>query len=106
MANVRQLRKHKEWFRPVLLRGRKSCPNCNHKLPDRERVWSWGQYNRSTWKTIMHFCKHCFIQDIKPNLERHVVSCDCSVELVAYSNNLLPEWLNIDDNCNIHDKII
>lgn len=92
---------HTEWFKSVLHRGRTSCPNCSMKLDKGEKIWSWGQVIQGNWSTNLHFCKRCFREQIVPHLIRHV-HCGCSVRLVAFNREILPEWLSVGDQLNIN----
>lgn len=86
-------RVHNEWFRSVSLGNRKSCPSCGDKLEPGEKVWSWGEYVRAKWRTVMHFCKHCYEKSVCAPLLAHAGPCGCKIELVAYGGERLPEWL-------------
>ncbi len=90
-----KLRIHREWFRTVSLGGRVSCPNCKSKVYPPQHIWSWGEYLYGKWRTVRHFCKECF-PVIKADLLQHKLSCGCQFELVAYSGNHLPLWLNLE----------
>lgn len=88
-------RNHNEWFRSVSLRGRKSCPSCKEKLQPGEKIWSWGEYVHGKWRTVDHFCKSCFQENVKSRLTGHSVDCGCSITLVGYGGGELPEWLTL-----------
>lgn len=92
-------RVHNEYFRPVSLGGRKSCPTCRGKLKPGESIWSWGEYIRAKWHTVDYFCKECFAERVLPLLERHMGECGCSFKLNAYHCQL-PEWLELNQTCN------
>lgn len=86
-------RSHNEWFRSVSLGGRKSCPSCGVKL-NGEKVWSWGEYVRAKWHTVLHFCKACFQDRVKGPLTDHVGGCGCDVVLRGQGESL-PDWLTL-----------
>jgi len=87
-------RTHNEWFRSVLLGGRKSCPHCKAKLGRGESVWSWGEYHNAKWRTVRHFCKECW-GDIASRLNAHTGDCGCSVTLVV-KDSIRPNWLTLE----------
>jgi hypothetical protein len=89
----RRPRDHNEWFRPVSLGGRKSCPECGAALAPGESVWSWGEYVRAKWRTVAHFCKDCYQDRVRKLLLDHQRGCGCGVSLVAYGGGRLPDWL-------------
>lgn len=92
---------HNEWFRPVSLGNRKSCPNCKVKLTG--SIWSWGEYVRAKWRTIQYFCEDCF-PSINKLLIDHSKDCGCNFALKGY-NCSLPEWLNLEkETCGTHLK--
>lgn len=86
---------HREWFRPISLNNRRSCPECLQKLPPEESIWSWGEYRYAKWKTVMHFCRQCF-PVIQAHLIIHAGGCGCKFELVGKEVKL-PDWLTL--NC-------
>lgn len=88
-------RVHNEWFRPVSCGGRKSCPNCKAKLAPGESIWSWGNYVIAKWRTIMHFCKDCFPNDVAKKLTDHTDECGCSVQFIT-KGAPRPEWLTVE----------
>ena len=87
-------RNHNEWFRPVSLGGRKSCPCCGEKLGRNESIWSWGNYVRVKWVTVKHFCKKCFREAVSDPLLEHAGDCGCSITLVMYHCEQ-PKWLRL-----------
>lgn len=89
-------RTHNEWFRTVSLGKRKSCPSCKQKLDKGESIWSWGNYISGKWHTVLHFCKECYGEKCKQELFSHRTECGCDFELVGYSGETLPEWLNLE----------
>lgn len=89
MARVRE---HNEYFRSVSMNNRKSCPNCRAKL-EGEKIWSWGEYVYGRWNTVKYFCKECFSKEVSGPLGSHTDSCGCSVNLIGYNGETLPEWL-------------
>lgn len=90
---------HREWFRPVSLGGRKSCPNCRSKLEEGESVWSWGEYVRAKWRTVAHLCRSCW-HAAAEELVKHKDGCGCTFELVGYRCDL-PEWMTLDQPCEV-----
>ncbi len=83
---------HREWFRPVSLGNRKSCPDCHAKLHN-DCIWSWGEYVNGKWRTIQYFCRGCF-PSIQERLLWHGEGCGCIFELVGY-HCLLPLWISL-----------
>lgn len=83
---------HNEWFMSL----RKTTCNCGTK---RTKVFAWGEYQRTRWITISHFCQSCF-PDIQAQLIAHAGSCGCNFNLTARSGHgPLPEWIKIPDVC-------
>jgi hypothetical protein len=96
MARKPAQRVHNEWFRPVSLGGRKSCPNCHTKTAD---LWSWGEYSNARWYTVMHFCRHCFEEEVTPRLLAHAKPCGCTFVLNIVGlgwHQQCPNWLHIE----------
>jgi len=89
------LRTQNEYFRPVSLSNRKSCPHCKAKLSPGESIWSWGEYVRGQWRTVRYFCRQCY-PEIQTLLIEHKDQCGCSFQLKPYSCQL-PEWLTIEE---------
>ena len=75
-------RVHKEWFRTVIDR-RKSCPCCKVKLSTGESIWSWGEYVCGKWRTVKHFCRECFTDEVQRLLKDHTGGCGCAITLVG-----------------------
>lgn len=90
------VRVHNEWFMPVSLRHRKSCPTCRQKLPQGESIYAWGEYQRARWYTVMYFCVQCFASEVIPRLTDHAKGCGCTFQLNARSGYTLPHWLTLD----------
>lgn len=88
-------REHNEYFRRVSMGGRKSCPGCLAKLEPGESIWSWGQYVRVKWNTVMHFCKGCFKDRVRDDLVGHTDTCGCTVNLIMYQGGSRPAWLTL-----------
>lgn len=93
-------RLHNEWFRTVSLGGRKSCPCCRTKLESGEEIWSWGEYIIGKWRTVKHFCKSCFQQEVAEPLIRHKDDCGCRIELVV--RGIKPEWMSLTNKCEVN----
>ena len=93
-----KLRNHNEWFTTVSLGGRKSCPLCKAKLGPREWIWSWGEYVRGKWRTVKHFCKECYPEEVRKPLLRHTEECGCNVTIVV-KHAVRPEWLELEETC-------
>jgi hypothetical protein len=85
---------HNEWFRTVRLGGRKSCPTCGLKLGCKEAVWSWGEYHVGKWRTVKHFCRKCYKDEVQTPLVRHAGPCGCKIQLVG-RGQVLPHWLRL-----------
>lgn len=94
MPSTRQ-RSHNEWFRTVSLGGRKSCPGCGEKLESGESIWSWGEYLRAKWRTVKHFCKKCYPEQVQKPLLSHTGGCGCTVNLCGRGERL-PTWLTLE----------
>ena len=103
MARKQKQREHNEWFRPVSLGNRKSCPSCKRKLPivpvglgltAREQVWSWGEYVNAKWRTVDYFCQECFRENVAAKLLAHTGDCGCTINLIGYRCEL-PDWLTL-----------
>jgi hypothetical protein len=84
---------HNEWFRPVSLKGRKSCPTCRRQL-QAGSIWSWGEYRRAQWYTVKYFCQQCFAEEVQKPLLAHTNGCGCAV-LLCGRDGPLPEWLTL-----------
>lgn len=91
---VQKQRVHREWFRPVSLSNRKSCPHCKCKLGAGEWIWSWGEYLYAKWRNVRYVCKNCY-PEVREMLIEHRNQCGCSFELVPKGAQL-PEWLTLD----------
>ncbi len=94
-------RNHNEWFRHVLLGGRKSCPHCRQRLPEGEMIWSWGEYVNARFRLIRHLCVACWPRTAKA-LKAHTGDCGCTVALCSASGSgPLPDWmtLNVPEEC-------
>ena len=89
-----KLRQHNEWFRPISLGNRKSCPTCKNKLKPREMIWSWGEYHNAKWRTVKHFCSQCFAEEVRKPLLEHTGDCGCTINLVVREAPQ-PEWLTL-----------
>lgn len=96
MTRKMKVRTHNEWFRPVSLGNRKSCPTCCLKLLPEESVWSWGEYVRAKWRTVAYFCKQCFESRVRTPLVAHGGDCGCEINLVGYHCKL-PDWLALPE---------
>lgn len=88
-----KVRNHNEWFRTVSLGNRKSCPNCRQKLETGESIWSWGEYLYGKWRTVKHFCKNCYNEDVRQKLCSHAAECGCNVTLQVKEQ--APDWLTL-----------
>lgn len=85
-------RNHNEYFRPVSLGNRKSCPACGAKLHG-QPIWSWGEYIRTKWHTVTHFCAQCYQTNVAARLQPHANQCGCTITLVLYSGTR-PAWMH------------
>ena len=93
-ARIQKVRNHNEYFRTVSLGNRKSCPTCGEKLQNGESIWSWGEYVRAKWRTVKHFCKACFEEEVRGLLIDHAGDCGCNITLVVREIET-PEWLKL-----------
>lgn len=93
---MKKVRNHNEWFRTVSLGNRKSCPTCKKKLEAGESIWSWGEYLNAKWRTILHFCKNCYEEEVKQKLQSHAAECGCNITLVY--KDPAPDWLKLDQD--------
>ena len=99
-------RTHNEWFRPVSLGNRKSCPTCHKRLLAGESIWSWGEYRIAKWRTIKHFCYQCFRKEVLEPLLSHTDDCGCRIELCSNGSSL-PMWLRLpSDDLSEHDLCV
>lgn len=89
-------RSHNEWFTTVSLGNRKSCPLCKTKLEPNESIWSWGNYVCAKWRTIKHFCKNCYVEEVLKPLTDHTDDCGCTVQLIVKGGGR-PEWLKLPE---------
>jgi hypothetical protein len=90
-------RQHNEWFRPVSLGNRKTCPTCKAKLATIQgigNVWSWGEYHNAKWRTVAYFCRQCFASEVAARLASHTGDCGCTINLVGKGCEL-PNWLTL-----------
>lgn len=85
-------RNHNEWFNPVEMGGRKSCPTCKEKLGENESIWSWSEYVNAKKRLIKHFCRNCFAEEVAAPLVSHASDCGCNITLVVRGAPR-PEWL-------------
>jgi hypothetical protein len=90
-------RSHNEWFRPVARKSR--CPSCNRSVPLDETLWSWGEYVSGKWRTVKHFCRECYVEEVQTPLISHTADCGCSVELrfKGIIPNAVPDWLTLPE---------
>lgn len=79
-------RVHNEWFMPL---ARRTCP-CGQKKTE---VFGWGEYVIGKWRTIDHFCRHCFTDRVLSRLLSHASGCGCTFQLVARRGYRLPDWI-------------
>ncbi len=93
MSKPRKRPPHNEWFRQISL---KKCPSCG----TRADVWSWGEYVRGNWRTVAHFCEHCFQTTVFGRLKAHLAKCGCSFNLICYGSGKLPDWLKLEEKNN------
>lgn len=96
MPKLKQ-RTHNEYFRPVFLGGRKSCPECRARLGPGESIWSHGEYVRARWRTVGNFCKECW-PAVRTRLLAHKKECGCAFALKGYHCGL-PAWLTLSEAC-------
>lgn len=89
-------RVHNEYFRTVLLGGRKSCPYCKVKLESGEKVWSWGEYVRAKWYTVRYLCKACYPSARELLVQHSKGACQCTIVLQRYGAEQLPAWLTLE----------
>lgn len=78
---------------------RKSCPSCKERLEKDEWVWSWGEYVNAKWRTVRHFCKHCF-PEVRRDLQVHRDDCGCNFNLICKDSIECPSWLRLDYDCD------
>jgi len=92
------LRTHNEFFSPVSLGNRKSCPTCGEKLKLGESPWAWYEYVRVQKRLVMYFCRSCFTTSVVPRLREHAAGCGCvfSLQVQIGFNQQKPEWLTLE----------
>jgi hypothetical protein len=86
---------HNEWFRPIKLGNRKSCPTCKYRTT---KFYSWGEYHAIRWYTVKHFCEHCFNEQVKKPLLKHADPCGCDIQLQwrgDFYTPRKPTWLTL-----------
>jgi hypothetical protein len=91
---VKRKRVHNEYFRPLSV-TRKTCPTCEARLDEGEHVWSWGEYVKVQWRTVLHFCRKCFPAEVLPRLITHERQCGCEfcLNVTPVLGEEAPEWL-------------
>jgi hypothetical protein len=80
---------HNEYFRSTTA---KRCPCGNKGLT----VWSWGEYHIGKWNTVKWFCERCFEERVKGLLCGHTETCGCTVNIIGYHGEELPQWLTME----------
>ncbi len=85
---------HNEWFRLIT----KTTCECGIR---NTVVYSWGEYVHAKWRTISHVCEFCFPQVIN-RLLSHSNQCGCTITLVGYRGQKLPDWLKLPQTCNLN----
>ena len=90
---------HNEYFRTVVLGGRKSCPYCKAKLEQGVSIWSWGEYVRAKWYTVRYLCKACYPSAKELLLSHSKGVCQCTIVLHGYRSQL-PAWLSLEGEGN------
>lgn len=86
-------RNHNEWFRPVSLGNRKTCPTCQTKLKAGESIYSHGNYVNAKWRTVGYCCQECWVE-VSDKIIEHTSECGCTTTLVGY-HSTLPPWMNL-----------
>lgn len=86
-------RSHNEWFRPVARKAR--CPSCSKPVPQTETLWSWGEYVYGKWRTVKHFCRECYVEEVQTPLMSHADDCGCKIVLNirGVTPETCPDWL-------------
>lgn len=81
---------HNEWFMPM---AKTTCP-CGHK---KKPVFAWGEYVYGKWRTVDHFCEHCFVSRVISRLVIHKAQCGCEFALVPRSGYSIPSWIKMPE---------
>lgn len=98
MAKTAKLRQHNEYFMPL---AKNKCPTCKDGgIRKPVEVWAWGEYQYGKWRTVKHFCSHCFASEVVEPLLGHAGDCGCVINLVARSGYSLPSWLVLKEVCH------
>jgi hypothetical protein len=87
---AKKIRTHNEYFREIV--SEKYCRYCDRKT----QVYSSGEYFNVRWKTVLHFCEHCYEKRVKGPLIDHAEPCGCKVVLNWKGFIPKPEWLTLD----------
>ncbi len=77
--------------------SRKSCPTCKAKLEPNEFIWSWGEYHLARFRSITHFCKACFQENVLTPMAKHTTECGCLIEFRRRGSIPMPGWLSLPE---------
>jgi hypothetical protein len=104
MATKKQ-RTHNEWFRPIARKAK--CSTCNHVIDKDDCLWSWGEYVNAKWRTVKHFCQHCFVEQVQTPLVEHTNGCGCEVTICfkGINHNNIPDWLTLPEFTGCEKKV-
>lgn len=86
---------HNEWFQPL----KKTACHCGQRGV---QVFAWGEYVNGKWRTVAHFCEHCFAKEVVTRLVDHARPCGCTFKLVARTGyGPLPDFIKTAEaQCN------
>jgi len=79
--------------------SRKSCPTCKAKLESSEFIWSWGEYHNARFRSITHFCKSCFSDNVLAPMAKHTDECGCVIAFRRRGSIPMPAWLFLPETC-------
>lgn len=83
------------YARSVVMRGRKSCPDCGTKLLEGEKIYSLGEYEKNKWYTIRHFCFGCYYQ-VLSMLSAYEKGQQRPVYMKMYQGEARPRWFKVE----------
>lgn len=71
---------------------KKRCPCCNTEL-NGENYYSFGEYIRGKWRTIIHACEKCYDQQVLPQIKRYTQAHNRSVRITGYRGCKVENWM-------------
>ena len=74
------------WVQPIV---KKTC-TCGQKKVE---TYSLGEYINAKWRTIDHFCAHCFEESVLRDVVVYQKRTGNNVRFGARSGYSIPEWI-------------